>query len=425
MIKLSVVCCVLLFGGLTIADNVPALIWGSSDHYTSASALKQYTGVDLIDILNEKISENTVSFLITEEQLSTEDLSQCRTSIGNTCFPGIQQVQNKLYLPSVEDPVPVIGDIAGLDRIDVNLLSNGALSEPLNTDEGGKFVFINFPDDTAEESKASKLSRHDQLISKLSADLAAQNINYVIIYTGKRAEHQKRVVRQAVSQAPAASSTTSATTSATSATTTATTTTSTTVRPKQLATEGTLWKRERLIMYYLGLQQVAADGTATDIAVSTVTLGPFSDGRFRVAMGAGLNSFAFNVSGESGYWWVHDFTWNDQALLSNTRIAAVDTFSFHCSPSIEIATLNRATWIRWTGLQIQPDFNVVAPPVFESFGDSWDCVGFVSPGIVGGLFVVIMLLFILSIGISWMMDINTMDRFDDPKGKTITISVNE
>ncbi|KAG4073508.1 hypothetical protein HA402_000732 [Bradysia odoriphaga] len=422
MIKLSVVCCVLFFGGLTIADNVPALIWGPFDHYTPALALKSYNGEEFIDVLSEHTTPDTFTLVIAEDQLSTEDLSQCRTTIGNTCFAGIQQVKSKLYLPSVENPLPVMEGFAGSERIEAYLLPNGALSEPLNTDEGGKYVFINFPDEATEETKASKLSRHDQLISKLSADLAAQKINYVIIYTGKRSEHQKRVVRQVASPAPTASSTTSATTSATTTTTAAT---STTFRPKQAAADGIFWKRERLLMYYLGLQQVAQDGTVTNIDVQNITVGELTAGRIGVSMVSGANTFAFNVSGDSGYWWAHDFTWNDQAILSNTRIAAVDTFSFHCSPSIDIGTLNKATLIRWTGLQIQPEFGTVAEQGFDSFGDSWDCVGFVSPGIVGGLFVVIMLLFILSIGISWMMDINTMDRFDDPKGKTITISVNE
>lgn len=29
MIKLSVVCCVIFLGGVVVADNVPALIWGA------------------------------------------------------------------------------------------------------------------------------------------------------------------------------------------------------------------------------------------------------------------------------------------------------------------------------------------------------------------------------------------------------------
>lgn len=312
---------------------------------------------------------------------------------------------------------------AGQDKSEVSLLSNGALSEPLNP-EGGKYVFVNFDDDAIDETKASKLTRHDELIAKLYTDLSAQNVNVMIIYTGRRAEHQKRIVRQAVNQTSSNSSaTTSATTTTTTATTTTTTATAATPQPKQ-STEQIFWKRDRLLVYYNALQTVV-DGVTTDILVENITLSSTGTSKIGVSFIAGTNTFAFNVSGDGGYWWVHEFTWNDQAILSNTRIAAVDTFSFHCSPTIEISTLNKNIWIRWTGLQIQPDFVADAALPFDSFGDSWDCVGFVSPGIVGGLFVVIMLLFILSIGISWMMDINSMDRFDDPKGKTITISVNE
>lgn len=42
-----------------------------------------------------------------------------------------------------------------------------------------------------------------------------------------------------------------------------------------------------------------------------------------------------------------------------------------------------------------------------------------------GLFITFLLVLILSFGISMMMNIKTMDRFDDPKGKTITISAAE
>lgn len=45
-----------------------------------------------------------------------------------------------------------------------------------------------------------------------------------------------------------------------------------------------------------------------------------------------------------------------------------------------------------------------------------------SPAIWAGLFITFMLLIILSVGITFIMDIRTMDRFDDPKGKTITIN---
>jgi len=411
MIKLSLACFVLFFGSLVIADNVPVLIWGPFNHYTPAVALKLYNADEFIEILGEHTRSDTFTLIITEDTLSTEDLSLCRTSYGKTCYEGVQQIRSKLYLPSVEDPVPIIEDIAGMDKTEISLLSNGELSEPLKP-EGGKYVFVNF-DDTSDETKSEKLARHDQLIVKINNELSSQDLHLLVIYTGKRAEIRKRVVRQVPPQNQ----------TDTNVTTPATPAASTTIQPKQESV-GTFWQRERLLLYYTGLELIV--GTAPSTPIDVITVNTNNSGlTVEVEISDGVNNLEFVISEEAGYWWVNQFTWNNETLTSDTRIAAVETFSFHCSPTIELATSNRNTIIRLTGLQIQPQFGVVAGQSFNSFGDAWDCVGFVSPGIVGGLFVVIMLLFILSIGISWMMDINTMDRFDDPKGKTITINVNE
>ena len=61
----------------------------------------------------------------------------------------------------------------------------------------------------------------------------------------------------------------------------------------------------------------------------------------------------------------------------------------------------------------------------SQFGDPIYCIGFTSAPIWSGIFVTFILVTIMSIGLSMMMDIKTMDRFDDPKGKTITINVSE
>lgn len=59
------------------------------------------------------------------------------------------------------------------------------------------------------------------------------------------------------------------------------------------------------------------------------------------------------------------------------------------------------------------------------FGDAYDCVGFTSVPIWSALFVTAILLFIMTFGLTMMMDIKTMDRFDDAKGKTITINATD
>lgn len=66
-------------------------------------------------------------------------------------------------------------------------------------------------------------------------------------------------------------------------------------------------------------------------------------------------------------------------------------------------------------------------PYFEDgrFGPPIDCVPYFSAAIWSGIFIVFILSIVLAWGIVMIMDINTMDRFDDPKGKTITITATD
>lgn len=59
------------------------------------------------------------------------------------------------------------------------------------------------------------------------------------------------------------------------------------------------------------------------------------------------------------------------------------------------------------------------------FVDAYECVGFFTPGIWMGIIVTLILISILTWGMKMIMDIKTMDRFDDPKGKPISFGSGE
>lgn len=61
----------------------------------------------------------------------------------------------------------------------------------------------------------------------------------------------------------------------------------------------------------------------------------------------------------------------------------------------------------------------------NKFSDPQEQDSFFTPPILAGLFVTFLMLLIVTLGISMIMDIKTMDRFDDPKGKTIIVNVAE
>ena len=56
-----------------------------------------------------------------------------------------------------------------------------------------------------------------------------------------------------------------------------------------------------------------------------------------------------------------------------------------------------------------------------TFNEAVDCVGWYTEPIWSGLIVALVLVGILTCGLAMIAQVTTMDRFDDPKGKTISV----
>lgn len=72
-------------------------------------------------------------------------------------------------------------------------------------------------------------------------------------------------------------------------------------------------------------------------------------------------------------------------------------------------------------LQVQPNYVMNNGTLF-TFGKVNYCQGFFTSGIWMALVSTFLLVMILSVGLSFLSGISTMDRFDDPKGKPLTIA---
>ncbi|XP_057175257.1 V-type proton ATPase subunit S1b [Triplophysa rosa] len=102
-------------------------------------------------------------------------------------------------------------------------------------------------------------------------------------------------------------------------------------------------------------------------------------------------------------------------------------YSFHCqsvssiqSPLL-VPTESAAQWrLSFTDFQIQ-GFNVTG----GNFSYASDCAGFFTPGIWMGLLTTLLMVLILTYGLHMIMQVRTMDRFDDPKGPAISVPLNE
>lgn len=143
--------------------------------------------------------------------------------------------------------------------------------------------------------------------------------------------------------------------------------------------------------------------------------------------GAGSVAISFDVILDGGYFFMTNFVYNNIKFYSNEVYAPTD-FSYFCGNLTLNSIVNEAQptayTIKWNSFQFQAPFGSTKDADFV-FGDPWHCVGFFTGSILSGLLIVVLLLTITFIGVCWMMDINTMDRFDDPKGKTITINASD
>ncbi|XP_030019651.2 uncharacterized protein LOC115439798 [Manduca sexta] len=98
--------------------------------------------------------------------------------------------------------------------------------------------------------------------------------------------------------------------------------------------------------------------------------------------------------------------------------AAVLGRSYHCSQPLVYSAEDATLTLPDIQMQIFMDNT-------EAFADAFDCIGFTTVPIWSGLMVTFILLIGLGISLSMIMDIKTMDRFENNRSKQLTITVSE
>ncbi|KYN04708.1 PREDICTED: uncharacterized protein LOC108772322 [Cyphomyrmex costatus] len=111
---------------------------------------------------------------------------------------------------------------------------------------------------------------------------------------------------------------------------------------------------------------------------------------------------------------IYETTNGINTLSTKRDISFPSNFSYHCTPKTTFT--DGTTYLNIIEMQVQVGHKNA------TFKDAYDCVGFTSIPIWTGIFVTVILGLIMIWALTMIMDIRTMDRFDDPKGKTITIS---
>jgi len=138
---------------------------------------------------------------------------------------------------------------------------------------------------------------------------------------------------------------------------------------------------------------------------------------------------------QGGYWFISSSSitlettnWPLKSYeLKSTDIFTPVGFSYHCTPKLTIAKSKKNTEnnetivVEMNGFQLQP----FRKPGKNSFGDWYDCQGFFTEAIWAAIFLGLVIAAVLAWAISMLADVKGPDRFDDPKGKTITVSATD
>lgn len=423
------------------ADNVPAFIFGDKTlaHFP---ALRHLRGDEFATLVKSQDTKNALTVVFVEEKLSVEDFSQCRLKT-KTCFENLNSIERKSYLSSVDEPVDSLLSAFGKKK-SITVSGESDLKDAKVDEE--KILFVYFD----EVENAEDFYNHDALIDKIYKKLKEEHENVIAVYTGIHpsftySQSLKRKVREAeaapaeekpVDEKPAETEPKAAEEPKPAE------------EPKQVTTakpvkHDDVAERPRVVIAgdragaLVALSGFTINNVTIDLNTLVVSVerdetslinGVASAMTVKLT-GTGHTFEMFTVM-SGGTWSVQRFALDgsneDQAhYYPNHAVYSFGhRYSFGCVDLVIKNSKRETDLIRLSEFQFQPNFEPMSEPFAFSDYVS-DCTGFFSAPIWGALFVVILLVSILSWGLYMMMDIRTMDRFDDPKGKTIVINAQE
>ncbi|XP_059491302.1 V-type proton ATPase subunit S1-like [Neocloeon triangulifer] len=399
---------------VSAAEYVPALVWqfGSEiDPVKIEPALHKYSTDKFKDLVTKLATNKDLVLVFAEENLSVEDFNW-QDVYGQSSFPKLSDYSarpNTNFYSHVEDPFIALMDLQGAQWSDTKLdldLPSKILSRKLSS----QFVLVNMDDAADFEDRPNFLKRHDEIVSRALEAAKSSYDNVLAIYTGHHSswtpeEMTIRRVRSLLqAEEPA-------------------------LNASRFINAGNL-----TYLYYSS----PPNATLGDTSISLVNL---LEARVEQEEDSPITLYLTYDHEGTNFTVIFPFAertaryWNldrisvqygsDEYQLGSSEIYAPFGFSYHCSLDTTFSnkTTNDVTnSITFTDFQIEPQ-----PPNVEEtrFSDAYDCIPFFTMAIWSGILVSIILILFLTMGLMMILEIKVMDRFDDPKGKTITINAGE
>ncbi|KAG8287473.1 V-type proton ATPase subunit S1 [Homalodisca vitripennis] len=409
MASARVLACVIFSLFNIVCGNVPVLLWESSksDRVNSFPALHRISSEDFQQYVLKKVhGEQPVPLIavFSEESLSMEDYSW-KDSQGQGYFPQLKYITenaaNMEFLPSVQDPIDATKQLSefgySLEYVDSD--------KTVNLPDGcGKVLVVKLQEAEPDEDRPELLRRHDVKIAEIYSKLLSKCSHVIGFLSGQQSSWVEPEEVSRMKRSPDDNNT------------------STTYTLYQDAKATSLfYSTSPPVLVYegkdVGLGNYTTVVTGDNSKAFDIKLSVKYTPDYRVM---------FNFDNKTnGYWYLRtiDVQYANNppiSLKSPIEIAAPLDMSFHSGSKVVFR--NGSTTLTFSDFQMQPFFLNMGS---RSFGDAVDAVEFFTPAIWSGIFVTFLLGIIFTWGITMIMDIRTMDQFDDPKGKTITVSATD
>ncbi|KAJ1525166.1 hypothetical protein ONE63_010000 [Megalurothrips usitatus] len=388
---------------------VPVLLWqsrnvGESD--SSPAALSKMNVEEFGDVLMRRVNHDPMIVLFVENRLSVEDFSK-QVSGASSSFPALKSIKGDVrldFIPAVQTPAKALNRLSTKLGYKWEQLSGEVLPEP-----GKKIIVVNLGDVEEDEDRSTMLLRHDKYIASMFKRMVAKYSDILVVYTGRQSswtepETHDRVRRDAEPTSAAA--------------------------PSCNVVLSSIGNADQVLLHTSECPVLTVNKVVYNLTSGEAQKGDSRKGFARMVVRYKVESsidmatvrFRFNYT-DNGYWELTQAEVEKdkvrETLDSKSNIRAPLNSSYSCGSEALFQNADGTVTLRLKNIKVQPG---VQGGVFSPAND---CIPFFTIPIWSGLFVTFLLLFIVAWGIDMMMNIHTMDRFDDPKGKPLTFNAQE
>ncbi|XP_029362541.1 V-type proton ATPase subunit S1-like [Echeneis naucrates] len=426
-----------LFAAGSSAAQVPLLLWSSDGLPPLATSAEGHvTSIDqLTAYLTAALGSGPHTVLLfLQDKLSKDDFTVFGGVFGNKQDGAFQNLEaalrsssSSVTLPALEwsgssAVLPLLQEKLGVSPllVDADTLSHLSINTSVSN-----LLLINLPYCSGSHKSCKEvLHNNDQIIGKVLSIMKSQNILYTAIYTGiqpSRVISEMSVPEQSVGRSLLQEAVTNAS------------------MPIIYRVSGSpcimLWA-EHIIL------TLSPSGPGIDLAKETASVeGSMCNGSYSllhlnyssgITLSFAMSQRLYPVSARN--WFTLDSVQlqvNDSTVSFTGRrgIYAPAEYSFHCQTVRNyqdgLLVPDPKTPSQWR-LDFE-DFQIQGFGLANgtNFSYASDCAGFFTPGIWMGLLTSLLMLFIFVYGLHMIMQLNTMDRFDDPKGPSISVPQTE